>query len=206
MSIKKDYEKAKIEEIEKENRYFLNSNIIKFEDENMIMNWFDKKPIRFSKLFDSKERGDNIKIFYDLCKHKPPLIVFIKTLNGYRFGWYTSVNFPIIKYGGSHDVKDNKAFIFSIDKKEKYDDKEYGSSLHYYYDNKYNNDDYGDSYPRYFEFSRPKSIKIYDKCTMHCENSVSSDINGGQGKFIVESYEAYQLDYYSYKKFIIKVI
>ena len=96
MNIKKDYEKAKIEEIEKENRYFLNSNIIKFEDENMIMNWFDKKPIRFSKLFDSKERGDNIKIFYDLCKRIYPLIVFIKTLNGYRFGWYTSVNFPLL--------------------------------------------------------------------------------------------------------------
>ena len=201
MSIKKDYEKAKIEEIKKENRYFSNSNIIKFEDENMIMNWFDKKPIRFSKLFDSKERGDNIKIFYDLCKHKPPLIVFIKTLNGYRFGWFTGVEFPNNDCKSSfydsqyYYVSDKKAFIFSVDKKEKYDDKEYGSSLHYYYDNKYNNDDYGYSYPRYFEFSSPKSIKIYDKCTMHCKNSVSSDINGGQNYFIAESYEAYQLDY-----------
>jgi hypothetical protein len=137
MNIKKDYEKAKIEEIEKENRYFLNSNIIKFEDENMIMNWFDKKPIRFSKLFDSKERGDNINIFYNLCKLISPLIVFIKTLNGYRFGWFTNEQFPQNNYNFNNYnyINDNKAFIFSIDKKEKYDNKNKEKTLYYYYNN-----------------------------------------------------------------------
>ena len=52
MKFKKDYEMAKKEEIKEEKRYFFNSNIIKYEDENMIINWFDKKPEKFSKLLE----------------------------------------------------------------------------------------------------------------------------------------------------------
>ena len=80
MNFKKEYEIVKKEEIKKENRFFPNSNIINFEDENMILNWFEKKPVKFTKLFDSKEKGDCINTFYNLCKLKHPLIVFIKTV------------------------------------------------------------------------------------------------------------------------------
>ena len=115
MKFKEEYEKVKKEEIKKENRFFPNSNIINFEDENMILNWLEKfKPVRFTKLFDSKEKGDSIITFCHLCKNKYPLIVFIKTVNGYRFGWFTSCNFPSNSYNSTYYSEDKNAFLFLL--------------------------------------------------------------------------------------------
>ena len=201
MKFKKDYEIIKKEEINQENRYFSNSNIVKFEDENMIINWFEKKPLKFWKLFDSKENGDSIQTFYNLCQYKPPLIIFIKTLNGYRFGGFTSVNLPNRSYSNKYCYgQDNKSFIFSIDKKEKYDidnDKNYYQYATYYYFDSGNNED------NRFQFGQG-DIFIYDNFTMKSKNQVSgrtykinniNQINGGERYFIVESFEAYQLEY-----------
>ena len=114
--IKNEYEKLKKEEIKKENRSFLKSNIIEIEDESIILSWFDRKPVKFIKLFDSKIHGYNIDTFYNLCSKKFPIIVFIKTTNGYRFGGFTSKLLPT---SGKYS-KDNKAFVLSLDRKEKY--------------------------------------------------------------------------------------
>ena len=210
MKFKKDYEIIKKEEIKQENRYFSNSNIVKFEDENMIINWFEKKPLKFCKLFDSKEKGDSIQTFYNLCQYKPRLIILIKTLNGYRFGGFTSVNLPERSYTSSisHNTtyhhyygQDKKSFIFSIDKKEKYDidnDKNYYQYATYYYFDSGNNEN------NRFQFGQ-RDIIIYDNFTMKSKNQVSysgtykinniNQINGGESYFIVESFEAYQLEY-----------
>ena len=68
--------------------------------------------------------------------------------------------------------------------------------MSYYYHNESKGDDYNVYDTRSFSFGgNPMYIKIYDRCTMHCDNYVSENINGGQRNFIVESYEAYQLDY-----------
>jgi len=175
----------------------------------MIINWFEKKPLKFCKLFDSKEKGDSIQTFYNLCQYKPPLIIFIKTLNGYRFGGFTSVNLPersytsITNYGTDYHNcygQDNKSFIFSIDKKEKYDidnDKNYYQYATYYYFDSGNNEN------NRFQFGQ-RDIRIYDNFTMKSKNQVSgctykindiNQINGGENYFIVESFEAYQLEY-----------
>jgi hypothetical protein len=54
MSIKDEYEKLKQLEIKNKNRYFKDSSIVKLEDEDTIMTWFEKKPSQFNKLLDSK--------------------------------------------------------------------------------------------------------------------------------------------------------
>ena len=199
MKFKKDYEIAKKEEIKEEKRYFFNSNIIKYEDENMIINWFDKKPEKFSKLFDSKEKGDNIQTFYNLCKNMRRLIIFIKTLSGYRFGGFTSNQIPPNAYDNNYNNygfwPDKTAFVFSIDKKQKYNIKDEKYATQYYYDS-------NNGGQRYFQFGC-SAIKIYDNCTMNSDNSVNgatfdnfnNEINGKDNNFIVDSFEVYQIDY-----------
>ena len=115
MSIKEEYKKLKQKEIEKENRYFKDSSIIKLEDENTIINWLEKKPEKFVKLLDSKIDGDSTNAFENKCAKKCPTMVFVKTTNGYRIGGFTTIIWTNGSYG-----KDNKAFLFSLDKKEKY--------------------------------------------------------------------------------------
>lgn len=198
MKFKKDYEIAKKEEIKEEKRYFFNSNIIKYEDENMIINWFDKKPEKFSKLFDSKEKGDSIQTFYNLCKKMPRLIIFIKTLKGYRFGGFTSYSIPTNAYGNNYNDgfwPDKTAFVFSIDKKQKYNIKDEKYATRYYYDS-------NNGGQRFFQFGY-NCIKISDNCTMNSDNCVNgetfdnfnNEINGKDNNFIVDSFEVYQIDY-----------
>ena len=81
ISIKVEYEKLKKLEIKKENRYFKDSNIIKLE-EDIIYNWFERKPNRFINLLDSKIDGDTTNAFAYKCSNKCPIIVFVKAING----------------------------------------------------------------------------------------------------------------------------
>ena len=115
MSIKDEYEKLKQLEIKNKNRYFKDSSIVKLEDEDTIMTWFEKKPSQFNKLLDSKIDGDSTNAFENKCAKKCPTMVFVKTTNGYRFGGFTTILWTNGSYG-----KDNKAFLFSLDRKEKY--------------------------------------------------------------------------------------
>ena len=186
ISIKVEYEKLKKLEIKKENRYFKDSNIIKLEEEDIIYNWFERKPNRFIKLLDSKKDGDTTNAFAYKCSNKCPIIVFVKTTNGYRFGGFTSV---LWTYG--YYSKDNKAFLFSLDKKEKYNITNENNAT---FLNKGN----------YFEFG-DRALCIYNSCTTNRNNFVSKnsfqtvpkdyEINGGEHNFTVYSYEVYLLEY-----------
>ena len=114
MSIKEEYNKLKQKEIKNDNRFFKESNIIKLEDENTIIGWLEKKPAKFIKLLDSKIDGDSTNAFQNKCAKKCPTMVFVKTTNDYRIGGFTTILWTNGTYG-----KDNKAFLFSLDKKEK---------------------------------------------------------------------------------------
>ena len=185
MSIKFEYEKMKKNEIIKENRLFKDSNIIKLEDENIIMNWFEIKPINFIKLLDSNINGDLVSTFISKCANKCPTILFVKTTNGYRFGGFTTK----IWTKGSY-ADDKKSFLFSLDKKEKYNIKE--TSLANYYQEDL------------FQFGGGDGLRLYDKCTSNNKNFITSggfqvpknnEINGGEKNFTVFCFEVYQLEY-----------
>ena len=186
MSIKDEYEKLKKLEIQKENRYFKDSSIVKLEDENTIISWFEKKPTKFNKLLDSKIDGDSTNAFENKCAKKCPTMVFVKTTNGYRFGGFTTILWTKDGYG-----KDNKAFLFSLDKKEKY---------------KITNENYanylGSGSSFYFGSA---ALYICNNCTSNKSNYVDNSsfetvpqnyaINGGEKNFTVSSYEVYQVEY-----------
>ena len=186
MSIKDEYEKLKQLEIKNKNRYFKDSSIVKLEDEDTIMTWFEKKPSQFNKLLDSKIDGDSTNAFENKCAKKCPTMVFVKTTNGYRFGGFTTIIWTNNSFG-----KDNKAFLFSLDRKEKYNitNENYANYL------------YSGSY---FHFGGP-ALYIYNNCTSNKSNYVSTNsyttvpanyaINGGEQYFTVSSYEVYQIEY-----------
>ena len=186
MSIKEEYEKLKKKEIIQDNRFFKSSNIIKIEDEQIILNWFEKKPVKFVKLLDSKVDGDSTNAFINKCANKCPIIVFVKTTNGFRFGGFTSK----LWNNGSY-VNDSKCFLFSLDKKEKYNITD-GQNAGYYSSNSH------------FQFGGA-ALRLYNNCTSNQNNYVSNSafttvpanygINGGEQYFTVSSYEVYQLEY-----------
>ena len=88
--IKEDYSKFKESVFKQKNTLFPKSSIIKFNDENTILSWFDNKDIRFNMLLDSKIDGDTTSTFYRKCGQKAPTILFFKTTNGARFGGFTT--------------------------------------------------------------------------------------------------------------------
>lgn len=185
-SIKEEYFKLMKKEIEQNNNFFPESSIIKKEDENIILSWFDKRPLRFKLLFDTKINGDLINTFYKRCENKSPTILFFKTTNGVRFGGYTTSIWANI---GS--LRDENSFVFSLDKKEKYKVINKSSAI-FGYDN-------------YFQFGAC-CFRIYNKCTSTTENYINDgkkhydipgnyELTGGEHKFTILSYEVYQLEF-----------
>ena len=171
--------------IYRNDRIFPGSNIIKPEDEKIILSWFEVKNLKFKLLFDSKKDGDSILTFYKKCENKFPTILFFKTTKGRRFGGYTTQTWE--SKGGKND---HNSFVFSLDKKEKY---------------KCNNSNcaiYGDK--NVFQFGTC-CFRIYDNCTKSQKNSINEskinydipenfEITGGQRYFTISSYEVYKID------------
>ena len=124
------YDQTKKEE-EKKNLLFTGSEILTNEAKDMLLNWLPRKPNKITLLMNSNKDGDSTKTFMDKCKGKCPTLAVIKTTNGYVFGGYTTQMWKTGK------VKDNNAFVFSIDKKRKYNIKQpehaIGLDMNYYW-------------------------------------------------------------------------
>ena len=117
---KEDEIKCFIDEIKKFgnlDEFNVNSKIINYEDEKLIKNWISNNKINFSLLYRMSVDGDSFETFHDKCDNKYPALFVAKTKDGYKFGGYTSIgwNSQSNKY-----LPDKKAFLFSLNKKEKY--------------------------------------------------------------------------------------
>ena len=119
---KEEKEKKEKEEKEnmlkdiKESSICKNNEISFFTDELKKHEKFLNKDIGFKLLFKSSKDGDKLSKFHDKCDNIQSVLLLIKTNKGIRFGGYTEVGFNSKGSG----VNDNKAFIFSLDKKEIY--------------------------------------------------------------------------------------
>ena len=76
----------------------------------------DNKNIVLKLIYKCNEKNDSSNIFHEKCDGKPNVILFVETTEGIKFGGYSSVGFN----SNSDYTKDNKAFIFSLDKKKIY--------------------------------------------------------------------------------------
>ena len=96
-----------------------NSDILKEDEELMIKNWIDSnKKISCELIYKATRDGDDVKDFHKLCDEISPTLTLCKTKNGNRFGGYTSV--ALTKNSSDNAIYDPNAFVFSIDKKYKY--------------------------------------------------------------------------------------
>ena len=171
-------------EDEEKNLLFTGSEILTNEAKDMLLNWLPRKPNKITLLMNSNRDGDSTKSFMNKCKGKCPTLAVIKTTNGYVFGGYTT---QMWKEG---KVKDNNAFVFSIDKKRKYNIKQPENAI---------------GFGKYWEFGYFfNAIAVTDNCTKNNGNYVGNktydipeqfELNGGEKYFTVKSFEIYHIEY-----------
>lgn len=124
INIKDELEKIK-KEILKEKisfkNFFNDSTIIKKnEEKSNLISWISEKgKIKDIKiLYRATRDGDNYKSFYNKCSNKGPTLSLIKTKSGRRFGGFSLAEWS--DKIGIKRLKDNNAFLYSLDNMEKY--------------------------------------------------------------------------------------
>ena len=116
------------EEEEKARKSIKRSKILKTNEDKLILNFLNQtENITFNLLYRATEDGDQAKIYHNKCDNTGPNLTIVETKNGYRFGGYSSVNLQSLT---GTPVKDDKAFVFSLNKKRKYLPKDTSGALH----------------------------------------------------------------------------
>ena len=130
----------KEKEITKEKKEIKNeeNNKEKKEEKNQIINnesfkqlnaWIDpSKPLKFDLIFKASINGDTSEIFHKICDGKGPTLTIVKGKNGHIFGGYLTV--PFSSDRKSHS--DDKAFLFSLTNKKKFNIIEVDHAVHHY--------------------------------------------------------------------------
>ena len=94
-----------------------NSNSLIYQNEyDLIYNWIcPNTKIKLELIYKASIDGDSAENFHKKCDniHKSTLVV-IQSINGYRFGGYTTGN-----WGNYIDQEDANAFVFSLTNKNK---------------------------------------------------------------------------------------
>ena len=72
--------------------------------------------MKFNLLYKVSRDGDRISTFTEKVSKKCPTLILIKTTDNYKFGGYTSQQWNMT--GSYTYVKDELAFIFSLNKKK----------------------------------------------------------------------------------------
>ena len=198
ISLKNEIDTIK-KDIENINNYifkkiFYESNIINnFEETINIKKWiYEKNYNNINKeiklIYKATKDGDSASKYHQLCDNKNPLITLIKTKKNKRFGHYMEQK---VNVSNSSYTKDDKAFLFSLDKLKKYDIKKPEYAMYYlqshgpcigYTCDIYLNDGF---LKRNDNCERNSSYYTYD---------VPSDVElTGESKFEVEEVEVYQI-------------
>lgn len=97
----------------------INSDIIiNSAEEDMIINKIQKNgnKIQFNLIYKATVDSDRASVFHDKCDFAEKTLILIDTIEGKRFGGYTSVSWD----GDCVEKEDKKAFIFSLDKLQIY--------------------------------------------------------------------------------------
>ena len=141
-------------------------------------------------LYSASDDGDACTIFHSMCDGISPLLIFIKTKKGLRFGGFTSVPFECsTTYKGKID---DNAFIFSLDKKKIYEvekgakaiccNKNYGPVF------------YGYEYCNIYLVGNLLNVEgNVAKKGDRFNTTEDYELNGGEKKFMAEEVEVFQV-------------
>ena len=175
----------------KEENSFLFSKIKELNPNNRM--------IKYNLVYRATRDGDSAKNFHSKCDFIGPNLCLIKTKKGFIFGGFTYKGwkhmFKDIKKDDPEngtELKDEKAFTFSINEKKIYKNGKINENAIYC------NNKYGPVFKNNF-------FKIYDECLKNggiCGKIEESnfegqekeyDFNGGEEKFEVEEMEVFQI-------------
>ena len=115
----KEQSEQEIEDESQSNDKYMNSDIVKSPmEESMLLNKIGKngKTIKIKLLYKATIDTDRAQIFHDKCDKAKTTLVLIETINGMRFGGYTTQSWK----GDGVDKNDENAFVFSLDKLQIY--------------------------------------------------------------------------------------
>lgn len=175
---------------EKDNN-FPDSKILKnIEEKKLVLNWIKpNSKIKLTLLYQASRDGDRISTFYTKVSNKSPTIFIIKANSGFKFGGYTT---NIWTNPNGNYRKDELAFLFSIDKKKKY---------------QINKDKVGNAIcagSNYIAFGGGYDFCINDQCKTNFQysnfpitysNEEKSELTGGQYNFLISDYEVYHVEF-----------
>ena len=154
----------------------------KIEDKNLVISWLPQKPNKITLLLNSKIDGDSCKTLIKKCKGKKPTLVVIQTTKDIIFGGYITQEW-------NEDYKDEKAFVYSLKTRKKYNVKEPNYA-------KFAGNWWGFGYSK-------NTIVLYDNCLKLTNNYVGNEaydipqpyeLNGGEKCFGVKSYEIFYIE------------
>ena len=157
---------------------------------NLIYIELDEKFQNMNLIYSATEDGDACTIFHSMCDGISPLLIFIKTNKGVRFGGFTSVPYECpTTYKGKID---DTAFIFSLDKRKTYE-VEKGAKAICCYKN-YGPVFYGYEYCNIYLIGNFLSVEgNVAKKGDRFNTKEDYEINGGDKKFMAEEVEVFQV-------------
>ena len=157
---------------------------------NLMYVEHDKKFQNMNLIYSASEDGDACTIFHSMCDGISPLLIFIKTNRGIRFGGFTSVPFECpTTYKGKID---DTAFIFSLDKRKVYE-VEKGAKAICCYKN-YGPVFYGYEYCNIYLIGNFLNVEgNVAKKGDRFNTTEDYEINAGEKKFMAEEVEVFQV-------------
>jgi hypothetical protein len=96
--------------------------ILNEEEKKMINNWIlkklnqENKTVEMNLLYKLTRDGDSSSTFHSYCNGQGYTLTLIRTTLGYRSGGFTTQSW----YSSNNYLKDNNAFLFSLDYQECY--------------------------------------------------------------------------------------
>ena len=145
----------------------------------------ENKKIIINLLYKASVDGDKASIFHDKCDEAKSTIVLVETLNGKRFGGFTTCSWA----GNCEDKNDPKAFIFSLDKMQTYDNIPGDEAI--------------GCYPKFGPIFLGCQIKIFDNALTKGGTTFEKELNfdtkedyeltGGDRVFQIKDIEVYEV-------------
>ena len=176
--------------VKEKNDFFLD---LITEEEKKLLQEFIGKDKRVKLLYKASKDGDKADNFYAKCENKGPTLTLILTNNQRKFGGYTSLSWKRPVNDDPVYYKDENAFIFSLNKKKKYNlrnEQDRREKAVCMYKNKGPAFGGGNDFAIYNECC--KNSNSYSNCP-YTYKTFQFELNGGNYNFQVKDYEVYSV-------------
>jgi len=185
---------------ESDNKMLFDSEITNINEIDFIITFlkgtslFKGKNFKFDLLYRGTRDGDNTIGLHRKCCGLKNIILFMKSEQGYIYGGFTHIGWETRKPEKWEYPIDNKAFLFSLNKKKVFKAIKGKNKMCWV-----SSDSYGLSFYEslmfYNKFFKVENINIGDKTPFIFKNCEISDFNSGIKKCKLVELEVYQINF-----------